>query len=261
MRSDSCAAVLLAAAALTAAPPPVNRLAISSRRAAKPGLWLCVAAAIGVATLLTAPSTALVCLIAVAALRSRLHRQRRQYARRREGEAMAAALDVLVGELKIGAHPMSAFAVAGAETVGPVGRSLRAVAIGARMGADVAEGIRGAATSSTIPGYWDRLAVCWQLAAEHGLAMSVLMRAAHRDVVDRQRFTDRMHAALAGARATAMILAMLPLLGVLLGQLVGADPVGFLLGGGTGGVLLVVGVTLICIGVLWADRIVDGMAA
>jgi tight adherence protein B len=174
---------------------------------------------------------------------------------------MAAALDVLVGELKVGAHPMSAFAVAGAEAVGPVGRSLRAVAIRARLGADVAEGIRGAARSSTIPGYWDRLAVCWQLAAEHGMSMSVLMRAAHRDIVDRQRFADRMHAALAGARATAMILALLPLLGVLLGQLVGADPVGFLLGGGVGGVLLVLGVTLICIGILWANRIVDRMAA
>ena len=87
------------------------------------------------------------------------------------------------------------------------------------------------------------------------------MRAAHRDIVDRQRFADRMHAALAGARATALILALLPAFGVLLGQLVGADPVGFLLGGGAGGVLLVAGVTLICIGILWADRIVDRLAA
>jgi tight adherence protein B len=261
MSSSALAAVLLAAAVLTAAPPPVNRLPLSRRRTAGPVVWLSVAAAVGIVALLAAPSLALVCLIATGAFMSRLRRRRRQQARRREGEAMAAALDVLVGELKVGAHPMSAFAVAGAESAGAVGRSLRAVAIRARLGADVAEGIRGAAMSSAIPGYWYRLAVCWQLAAEHGLAMSVLMRAAHRDIVDRQRFADRMHAALAGARATALILALLPAFGVLLGQLVGADPVGFLLGGGAGGALLVTGVTLICIGILWADRIVDRLAA
>jgi tight adherence protein B len=86
------------------------------------------------------------------------------------------------------------------------------------------------------------------------------MRAAHRDIVERQRFADRMHAALAGARATAAILAALPALGVLLGQLIGADPVRFLLGGGVGGVLLGIGVGLICLGVTWADRIVDRLA-
>jgi tight adherence protein B len=257
MTAISVAAVLLAAATLTAAPRPVERLRISRRRIARPAVWLSAAAAIVIAALLAAPSLVLVCLIATGALVSRLHRQRRRLDRRREGEAMAAALEILVGELKVGAHPMSAFAVAGAESAGPVGRSLRAVAIRARLGADVAEGIRGAAVSSAVPGYWDRLAVCWQLAAEHGLAMSVLMRAAHRDIVDRQLFADRTHAALAGARATATILALLPALGVLLGQLVGANPVGFLLGGGTGGVLLVIGATLICAGVLWADGIVD----
>ena len=49
---------------------------------------------------------------------------------------------------------------------------------------------------SSVPAYWNRLAVYWQLAAEHGLAMSTLMRAAHRDIVDRQRFADRVQAGL-----------------------------------------------------------------
>jgi tight adherence protein B len=83
------------------------------------------------------------------------------------------------------------------------------------------------------------------------------MRAAHRDIVDRQRFADRTHAALAGARATAAILACLPVLGVLLGQLIGARPVRFLFSGGPGGVLLLIGVTLISAGLIWADRIID----
>ncbi len=123
----------------------------------------------------------------------------------------------------------------------------------------MAAGLRAVAEVSAVPAQWNRLAVCWQLAAEHGLAISVLMRAAQRDIVERQRFTARVEAGLAGARATAVILAALPLVGVLLGQLIGARPVAFLLGGGVGGWLLVAGVVLVCVGLVWADRLTDRM--
>jgi tight adherence protein B len=66
---------------------------------------------------------------------------------------------------------------------------------------------------------------------------------------------------MAGARATAAILAGLPLLGVLLGQLIGARPLNFLLSGQVGGWLLVVGSTLACAGLLWSDRITGRLAA
>ena len=46
-----------------------------------------------------------------------------------------------------------------------------------------------------------------------------------------------------------------PAVGVGLGQLIGADPVRFLLSGGIGGWLLVIGVMLACTGLLWSDRI------
>ena len=62
---------------------------------------------------------------------------------------------------------------------------------------------------------------------------------------------------MAGARATASILTGLPVLGVLLGQLIGARPLSLLLGGHAGGWLLVVGSALACAGLLWADRITD----
>ena len=173
---------------------------------------------------------------------------------------MAAALDILIGELRVGAHPLRALAVAAAESDGEVGLALHAVAARAHLGADVPAGIRSIGANSALPVYWDRLAVFWQLAADHGLAMSTLMGAAHRDILDRQRFAARMRAALAGARATAVILALLPALGVLLGQIVGAHPLRFLLGSGPGGVLLVLGVGLACAGMVWADRIVDRVA-
>ena len=69
----------------------------------------------------------------------------------------------------------------------------------------------------------------------------------------------RGEAGMAGARATAAVLAGLPAVGVGLGQLIGADPVSFLLSGGIGGWLLVVGVLLACGGLLWSDRITAGV--
>jgi tight adherence protein B len=60
---------------------------------------------------------------------------------------------------------------------------------------------------------------------------------------------------MAGARTTAAVLAGLPVLGVCLGQMIGADPLHFLFSGGAGGWLLVVGVMLACCGLLWSDRI------
>lgn len=143
------------------------------------------------------------------------------------------------------------------ETGGPVAVALRAVAARARLGADVTAGLLAAARSSALPAYWERLAVCWQLGSDHGLAIASLMRAAQRDVAERQRFSARVSAGMAGARASAAILAILPLLGVLLGQLIGARPLSFLLTGRVGGWLLVVGLTLACAGLLWSDRITD----
>jgi len=174
-----------------------------------------------------------------------------------ESRELESAIDILVGELRVGAHPAQAFAVAAEETAGPVSDSCRAVAARARLGADVAAGLRNMAEVSALPAQWDRLAVCWQLAADHGLAMSTLMRAAQRDITERQRFSAHVRSAMAGARATAAILASLPVLSVLMGQLIGARPVAFLLGGHAGGWLLVVGLTLVCGGLLWSDRITD----
>lgn len=261
MTAVPTAALLLAAAALTMPPPARHRLRTAAttrssqpaRVAAVPAL---LAAAIGV-VMVAPPALAVVCAIAAVVTDMRRRRWARDRQRRAEARAMAAALDILMGELRVGAHPLRALAIAAAESDGEVGLALRAVAARARLGADVPAGLRSISATSSVPVYWKRLAVFWQLAAEHGLAMSTLMAAAHRDILDRQRFSERMRAALAGARATAVILAVLPALGVLLGHIVGAHPLRFLLGSPTGGVVLVAGVGLACAGIVWADRIVD----
>ena len=251
------AAGWLLAVALLAAPPPRRRF---MPRASRVNIRMPVLVGAAVLTVLLLPPAVVVATAILAAtLGARRHRTRRTRRRLADSQRLAAALETLVGELRVGAHPVTAFGVAAAECEGPVGDSLRAVAARARLGADVAAGLRAVAESSSVPVQWNRLAVCWQLAAEHGLAISVLMRAAQRDIVERHRFTARVEAGLAGARATAVILAALPVVGVLLGQLIGARPVAFLLGGGVGGWLLVVGVVLVCVGLVWADRLTDRM--
>ncbi len=217
--------------------------------------------AVAAAALLLPPATVLA--VGVVGVTSTLRYRRRRRVRRAtdEGRTLETALDVLVGELRVGAHPVRAIDVAAEEAAGAVAVSLRAVAARARLGADVTAGLRAAARSSALPAHWDRLAVCWQLASDHGLAIATLMRAAQRDIAERQRFSARVSSSLAGARATAAILAGLPALGVLLGQLIGARPLSFLFGGHAGGWLLVVGSMLVCAGLLWSDRITDRLVS
>lgn len=217
----------------------------------------CIAAgcsAVAAAALL--PSTTVLAGTVLGATIALRHRRRGRTRRATdEGRTLETALDVLVGELRVGSHPVHAFDVAAGETRGPVAASLRAVAARARLGADVASGLRSAAGSSALPTHWERLAVCWRLASDHGLAIATLMRAAQRDIAERQRFAARVASGMAGARATAAILAGLPVLGVLLGHLIGARPLSFLLSGHAGGWLLVAGTTLACVGLVWSDRI------
>ncbi|WP_370329517.1 type II secretion system F family protein [Mycolicibacterium hippocampi] len=190
-----------------------------------------------------------------ATLLARRRVTRRRRVRTQEESALQAALDVLVGELRVGAHPVAAMSVAAGESHGRVARSLGSVAARAALGADVAAGLRAEALRSASPDHWERLAVCWELAQSHGLAIATLMQTAQRDITERARFVGRVEAGMAGARATAAILAGLPVLGVLLGQSIGAEPLPFLLSGGAGGWLLMIGSGLVCCGLLWSDRI------
>jgi tight adherence protein B len=214
------------------------------------------AAAIAAALAVTLPvSVVAACSIVGVTLWMRRRRRVRLRGRAAESEALQGALDVLVGELRVGAHPVAAFSVAATECDGAVAASLRAVAARARLGADVAAGLHSVARSSSLPAHWERLAVCWQLAQDHGLAIATLMQTAQRDIVERGRFSAKVDAGMTGARTTAAVLAGLPLLGIGLGQLIGAEPMSFLLSGGVGGWLLVIGVALACGGLMWSDHI------
>ena len=78
----------------------------------------------------------------------------------------------------------------------------------------------------------------------------VLERIASAVAADEEADGER-RAALAGPRATAQVLAWLPLLGVALGALLGADPVAVVLSGGLGTASAMLGVTLLLLGRWW----------
>lgn len=266
MSGVSCAVVLLAAALLVA--PPVGRLPMAPRRRFKvPEGWApwWAVAPTGMAAVSLGLAVALSVALVTATLVVRRRRARRHRWCRGQGRALASALEVLVGELRIGSDPVRGFSTAAAEVVGTcaaaraVAATLGAVAARARLGADVAAGLRESGRRSSAPQDWSRISVYWQLAIDHGLPLATLMQTAHKDIAGRHQFADRLEAGLAGARATAVVLAGLPILGVLLGQLVGARPLGFLLDGGTA--VLAAGVTLLCAGVTWSDRIIDRVGA
>ncbi len=255
------AAVLLATALLVTPAPARTRLA-GTGRAWQPSprtlRWAVAPAVLASVFVLppTVPFAAAILAVTLAVRRRGAAARRRRSA---ESAALRDGLDMVAGELRAGAHPVAAFAAAGAELGGVVGDRLCLVAARGRLGADVAMGLRAAAGRSALPDSWHRLAVCWQLSAAHGLAIATLMRAAQHDIVERDRFRARVDAGLAGARTTAATLAGMPVLGIGLGQLIGADPLGFLFSGGPGGVLLVIGIALSCLGLYWSDRIVGGL--
>jgi tight adherence protein B len=250
--------VTIAAAALALAfmvAPSRHRLHRASATGRRlPALVTAVALGAAASLMLPVAATLAACIL-VGTLALRRRRSAARCARAAEAAVLQSALDVLVGELRVGAHPVVAFDVAAGEVDGTVATGLRAVAARARLGADVAAGLRSFAASSRLPAHWQRLALFWELAQRHGLGIATLMRAAHRDIVERERFSARVDAGMAGARATAAVLAGLPVLGIGLGQLIGAEPLSFLLSRGVGGWLLVVGVVLACCGLVWSDRI------
>jgi tight adherence protein B len=252
-------AAMALALALLVAPGPRRRGALVPQASAASRVRISVLPCQAVAMLMIGVVAPWGVVVAAAIVMATLEalRRRRVVRRRRAAEAVAlqGALEVLVGELRVGAHPVTAFEAAANEIDGVVATSMRTVAARARMGADVAAGLRSVARGSSLYMHWERLAVCWQLAHAHGLAIATLMHTAQRDIVTRERFSAQVTAGMAGARTTAVVLVALPVLGIGLGQMIGAEPLRFLLSTGAGQWLLAVGVALSCIGLAWSNRI------
>ncbi|MEV0759456.1 type II secretion system F family protein [Nocardia sp. NPDC050435] len=197
------------------------------------------------------PLTAAVLLAITVGIRVR----RNRWARSREAENghLLDALEAVIGELRVGAHPSAAAEAAAAESRGLAAEAFTVSAARSRLGGSGAAGLRR--SDCAIAAELDHVATAWQVAEHHGLALAELLAAARTDLLCRNRFRARTTAALAGARATATVLSALPLLGITLGQLMGAAPLQTLFRSPTGTFLLPLGTAFACAGLLWADAI------
>ena len=171
-------------------------------------------------------------------------------------EGMAQALRGLVTELRAGAHTAAA-AAAVAEDADPESAAvLTAVAGAVRLGGEVDDAVRQSARAAPhLAGLLPPLAAALSLARRHGLPMAEVLDSVRRDVDGRLRFSKQVQARMAGPRASGMVLAVLPVIGVLLGELMGAQPAHVLLETGPGQVLLAIGTVLVCAGLLWIAKL------
>jgi tight adherence protein B len=160
---------------------------------------------------------------------------------------LAETLRSLVGELRAGAHPAIAAESVAIDAPVSGAEAMRAIAAATRIGADVGQIVREPLLAETVH--------AWTLAHHHGLPLADVLDAVVRDLEQRAGFARQVQARMAGPRASAAILAALPIVGIALGEVMGAHPLHVLSSTTAGQVLLVVGVGLLCTGILWSARL------
>lgn len=144
--------------------------------------------------------------------------------------------------------------------------ALAALAADLRAGLPPVAAPGGVASSEgTEPGnVADRLrrltASVWRLAEQTGAPAADLVERIEADARAADRAGASAAAQAAGAQATAMLLAALPVGGLGLGVLIGADPVEVLLRTPLGAACAIGAVVLQGAGLLWAERLVGGVA-
>lgn len=176
---------------------------------------------------------------------------------RRDAEAMTRralvvdACEAMLGELQAGQPPVRALdrAMSTRPALAPVARA-------ARMDGDVPAALRAV---SLLPGAsaLHRLAGAWQLCAATGSGLASAAEQVLATARVEHEVVLAVRSELASARATARLLAVLPLLVLVMAQGIGADPWRFLLATVPGQMCLGLGVLLAVAGVMWLERIAD----
>jgi tight adherence protein B len=178
-------------------------------------------------------------------------RRARAAARTRAARADAVVVlcGLLAGEVRAGNRPAEALAHA-VSACGEIGEGRADILAAARFGGDVPAALRQAARVPGAEGLVG-LAACWRVALDRGAGFAIGLERLERALLaDRDQRADLL-AQLSGARATAGLLASLPLLGLLLGSAVGAAPLSVLFGSTPGLVCLLLGSVLEAAGVWW----------
>lgn len=231
------------------------------RAAGSAGHGRCVGAA-GTATAVTlcglVPLVPSLCVAAVVALVAHVAwRAWERHAGGRVEDTAARVVVALADELRAGRSPPQALAVV-AESGGPLAGSLAVAARATGLGGDTEVALRDVAAAAPAGAELHRLAAAWQLSRTSGCSLADVLDAVAGDARDRRQRRRLVAGLLSGPRATAGLLAALPVLGVLMGSALGADPVRVLTSTGPGQLALAAGVGLDIAGVLWTERLVRG---
>jgi tight adherence protein B len=175
---------------------------------------------------------------------------------RRRRDAEQEWLDSLVAELAAGRDPSAAL-----DVVASLGEGLhvcRHATAAARAGADVVGALHvDGERSDTVRA----VAACWEVAASTGAGLAASLTVLADSVRETERVRDELAAGLAEPRATAVVLACLPALGLVLGSMLGAEPVQWLTHAPIGWSVLALGLALEALGCLWSWRIAHGLEA
>ena len=183
---------------------------------------------------------------------------------RRGREGLAAYLGVVTADLRAGATLTGALARGvdslPATTPREVITALESTATLAARGAPPHMALTDAHDEASLPEL-TRLGHLLELSTYHGIAVASLLDQAQNRLDASRRHQQSTSASLQGPQATATVLACLPIAGIAMGGAMGANSLGFLFGGGLGGILLVVGVALACGGFAWSRVIIRKVAA
>lgn len=144
-------------------------------------------------------------------------------------------------------------AIAAVDAPDPV--ILRPVAAAARDGGDIPSALADAARLPGTRGL-HRLAMCWQVSVTVGAGLSALVAGVAASLREAESHRQDLAAQLAGPRATARLLALLPILGILMAVALDMRPFDFLFGGPAGIACLMTGVLLDTAGIVWINRMV-----
>ncbi|XVQ90157.1 type II secretion system F family protein [Microbispora siamensis] len=161
----------------------------------------------------------------------------------------------LAAELSAGRTPGDALARAVSSVSPPDPAVLAPVVAAARDGGDVAAALVNAAPARGGEGLV-RLAACWRVSVAVGGGLTALVERVCASLREAQAHREEVVAQLSGPRATARMLAGLPVLGLLMAAGLGMNPLAFLFGGPAGFACLVVGLALDAVGVWWTHRLV-----